>query len=183
MSKQSDRVKKWRRKTKQRIIEAMGGCCVCCGYNPCQEAMDLHHMNAKHKEFSFSSIRANPKSWTKIVAELQKCILLCRNCHSEVHAGLRQLPKKPRRFDKSFTVYKEFVKTNKCPICGNQKPLYLLTCSRSCAARKSRKVEWDDVNLEELCNKMSIVAIGDKLGVSDSAVRKRIKKEGIVMGQ
>ena len=82
-------VKDWRRKTKARIIEAMGGKCVSCDYNRYQEVFDLHHLNPLKKNFSFGSIRANPKAWSTIVIELRKCVLLCANCHREVEAGYK----------------------------------------------------------------------------------------------
>ena len=81
----SEKVKKWRHETKKRIIESMGGKCQICGYNKCDSALDLHHINPEEKEISLASIRANPKSWSLIVAELRKCVLICANCHREEH--------------------------------------------------------------------------------------------------
>jgi len=83
----SQYVKDWRKKTKLRIIKAMGGKCQICGYDKCPEAFDLHHLDPNEKEISLSSIRANPKAWATIVKELRKCVLLCANCHREVEAG------------------------------------------------------------------------------------------------
>lgn len=88
MSKGSERVIKWRKRTKQKMIESMGGCCKLCGYDRCQEAMDFHHIDPNEKEFSFSSVRASPKSLSSLINELKKCVLLCSRCHREVHAGM-----------------------------------------------------------------------------------------------
>ena len=63
------------------MIEAMGGCCKLCGYDRCQDAMDFHHINPNEKEFSFSSVRASPKSLLSLINELKKCALLCSRCH------------------------------------------------------------------------------------------------------
>jgi hypothetical protein len=92
VTKQSKRVIDWRIRTKEKIVASMGGCCQICKYDRCNSALELHHIDPNEKELSFSSIRANPKSIDKIIEELKKCILLCANCHREVHAGLIVLP-------------------------------------------------------------------------------------------
>jgi hypothetical protein len=62
-----------------------GGCCQICGYDKCVRALSFHHLDAFHKDFN---IGGKSKSWNTIQSELDKCILLCANCHAEVHAGL-----------------------------------------------------------------------------------------------
>lgn len=80
-------VTKRRRKLKTLAVEYKGGKCIFCGYNKCQEAMDFHHINPSMKEYAISG-GGHTKAWEKIKIELDKCILVCRNCHSEIHAGL-----------------------------------------------------------------------------------------------
>jgi len=72
-----------RQKFKQEIVNLKGGKCYNCGYNNCLAALDLHHINSDEKETSFnkSGLVLNDK----ILKELDKCILLCANCHREVH--------------------------------------------------------------------------------------------------
>lgn len=105
MSKSSKYVTDWRKRTKIRIVQAMGGCCVCCGYNKHPEVLQLHHLNPDEKEFELSSLRANPKKWTKIVEELRKCVLLCANCHTEVEYCDRDIPQDAQRFNEVFADY------------------------------------------------------------------------------
>lgn len=69
--------------TKIRAIEYKGGKCQRCGYSKCSRALGFHHRDPQQKEFSIGS-RGN-KSWETIRAELDKCDLLCANCHAEVH--------------------------------------------------------------------------------------------------
>ena len=99
-------VQNWRRRSKERIVAAMGGCCQICGYRKCTSALALHHIDPSQKDFSFGRMRAHPKAWIKIVVELRKCVLLCHNCHSELHDGVVELPKKFSSFDERFVDYK-----------------------------------------------------------------------------
>ena len=102
MSKRSDAVKLWRRNRKNKIRESMGGACVVCGYDRCYDALAFHHLNPEEKEKSISYMLSSPASWQKTVEEIRKCVLICNNCHAELHAGMIQLPQNPRRFDESF---------------------------------------------------------------------------------
>lgn len=106
MSKQSEKVKLWRQRSKERIVAAMGGKCSLCGYCKCLSALALHHLDPSQKEISFGKIRANPRNWEKVVQELRKCVLLCHNCHSEVHANIIIVPSTCPKFDESFLDYK-----------------------------------------------------------------------------
>ena len=75
----------WRKRTKQKLVEHKGGCCEICGYNKCIEALEFHHKDPDQKDFSLSG-----KSWAldRLIEEANKCLMLCANCHREVHAGL-----------------------------------------------------------------------------------------------
>jgi len=176
MSKNSEAVKEWRKRTKIRLVEAMGGKCVCCGYNRCIRALKFHHSNPDEKEAGVANVRANIKSWKKIVAEIKKCVLVCGNCHDEIHEGIREIPKDVIRFNSEYEKYKKekIEETDECPVCGGLKPKHRMTCSRSCAARKS--VKWGDIPLRDMLKNMSIQQVADKLGVSNGAVRKRMKR-------
>ncbi len=59
MSKSSEKVKRWRKATKQRIIDSFGGKCGICGYEKCPDALALHHLNPLEKEFGLGGVRAN----------------------------------------------------------------------------------------------------------------------------
>lgn len=97
--------RKLRKKTKTIIIEAMGGKCVCCGYSGCSSALVLHHLNPEEKEFNLKSVRRTKNSWNTIVEELRKCVLVCSNCHAEIHAGEKKIPKKANKFNEEFAEY------------------------------------------------------------------------------
>lgn len=71
--------------SKEKAIEYKGGECQKCGYNKCMRAMAFHHRNPENKSFNISGNHA--RSWEEIRKELDKCILLCHNCHCELHDG------------------------------------------------------------------------------------------------
>ena len=78
---------KRREKMKQACLDYKGSACKVCGYNRCISALSFHHLNPSEKDFNISA-NNGCKSWDKMKKELDKCVLLCSNCHSEVHYGL-----------------------------------------------------------------------------------------------
>jgi len=84
-------VRKRRKKIRQMSIEYKGGHCENCGYNRCPEALEFHHLNHSEKDFGISD-KGYTRSWERTKSELDKCLLLCANCHREVHSEL-QLPR------------------------------------------------------------------------------------------
>ena len=78
---------KTRRDLKKQAVNYKGGSCEVCGYNRCLAALTFHHLNPFEKDAGVSNI-INTFDWPRIKRELEKCVLLCTNCHSEVHEGL-----------------------------------------------------------------------------------------------
>ncbi len=75
-------VAKRRRKVKLLAIEYKGGKCQVCGYRKYPGALDFHHVNGD-KKFGIGD-KGYTRSWEKVKAELDKCILVCANCHREI---------------------------------------------------------------------------------------------------
>jgi len=76
-----------RKKIKLKAVEYKGGKCQVCNYNRCVDALDFHHLDESKKDFAIGS-RGHSRSWVRVQAELDKCILVCSNCHREIHAKL-----------------------------------------------------------------------------------------------
>ena len=75
---------------KKNAVKYKGGKCQNCGYNKCNSALEFHHVNPNEKDFSLSNVKLT--SWSiKIKQELDKCILLCSNCHREEHVKISSL--------------------------------------------------------------------------------------------
>ncbi|MEX2340945.1 MAG: hypothetical protein WD605_01350 [Candidatus Paceibacterota bacterium] len=83
-------VVKRRKKLKDLAIEYGGGKCTLCGYNKCKRALSFHHKDPAQKDFGLS-YRGLTRSWEKTKLEIDKCVLVCANCHMELHEGMVQL--------------------------------------------------------------------------------------------
>jgi len=85
----SKNVVEWRKRTKIKLVEYKGGECEMCGYKKCIDALEFHHKNPNEKDFTISG-----KSWSfeRLKKEVDKCILVCANCHREVHFEIKIIP-------------------------------------------------------------------------------------------
>ena len=78
-----------RRDRKVLLMKLLGGCCQICGYDQdCPAAYDFHHRDPAAKAFELRS--GLMRRLDEVIAEVNKCILLCCRCHAEVHAGLHE---------------------------------------------------------------------------------------------
>ncbi len=78
---------------KKKLVDLKGGVCQICGYSKCLVALDFHHIEESAKEFELSQ-RDLTRAWEKIIEEAKKCLLVCANCHREIHARIIVLDKK-----------------------------------------------------------------------------------------
>lgn len=172
-----EHVKSYRQRQKENIIYVMGGKCVCCGYNKCNRALELHHLDPKEKDFTFSD--NTNRAWDKIVLELPKTVLLCANCHRELHDGLIDNSELTTSFDKAkaqeISVKIEESKntlTKQCEICGKTISKYAKYCT-DCSAKQRRIVERPSrEQLKYDIRHMPMLQVGKKYGVTDNAIRK-----------
>jgi hypothetical protein len=73
---------------KLKAVEYAGNKCQECGYDKCLRALHFHHIDPKAKEFSIFEGRPGYKktrNWEQLKIEIDKCLLLCGNCHMELH--------------------------------------------------------------------------------------------------
>lgn len=83
-------VQRRRDKIKQLAVEYKGGKCAICGYSKYIGALEFHHLEPEQKDFSIGS-KGYTRGIETVKRELDKCILVCANCHREIHAGLINL--------------------------------------------------------------------------------------------
>ena len=82
--KHEEHIHRYKEEEKQRNSKILhdlkiNGCAI-CGYNKCDNALEFHHTNPRDKIFSIGTLRGH------LAEELNKCILLCANCHKEIHS-------------------------------------------------------------------------------------------------
>ena len=109
-------------KRKYETIISHGGKCEMCGYNKNISALEFHHLNPKEKEIKLDTRIFSNTNLVDLKKELDKCILLCSNCHKEIHypdLTMTYIPEilEKAKDKKSFSS-KETGK--RCPICGNR---------------------------------------------------------------
>lgn len=77
------------RDVKIKMINHKGGSCERCGLNindTHYSVFDFHHKNPEEKDINFDKIKY--QKWEKIEKEIEKCKLLCSNCHRIEHAEI-----------------------------------------------------------------------------------------------
>lgn len=201
MPSNKKRVAEWRRRTKEKATIYKGGACIVCSYNRCAAAMDFHHLDEDQKSFSIS----HPglcRAWLTIKAELDKCVLLCKCCHAEHHHGdldlNAHLHKSPTveegdqalrdaGYDPYYalgmkvsfhegTLHVTPKGPNTCVDCSVSITKGSTRC-RTCAGyQRPTKITWPSISeLKSRLASTSYSALARELGVSDNAIRKRLK--------
>jgi len=153
------------RNLKTKAINYLGGKCQRCGYDRCPSALEFHHRDPSEKEFSLGHVKTTAFN-EKIKNELDKCDLLCANCHREVHWEQKKFINLSPRQSK---------KVHRCQTCQNEVSQKATQCVK-CHKESREKIDWPDTReLAMMVAESNYSVVGRLLGVSDTAVRKRIK--------
>ena len=163
-------------------INYLGGKCIKCNENNVLK-LTFHHREDDNKDFEIGHYL--DRHWSRIVPELDKCDLLCCNCHFEIH-----FPddRDTLRGSKSKKYFLQFLKIDGCEICGYNKCLSSLDFHHINSENKKliyeklknfKKISMKiDRNLvKDLYNSgMKQIEISKKLNVSKGAINLIIKK-------
>lgn len=178
MSKESEKVKRVQKRKKLFAVERFGGKCVLCGYNKCISALHFHHLNSEEKNEKPSYIIMR-WSWEKAKKELEKCILVCSNCHAELHDDIDGIKDIVTR-----KLIQSQWEVKKCEVCGEKFETKTdgRFCSQVCYKFSTRKViHPSKEELEELLKEgVTWVKLGKLFGVSNVAVRKWAVKYNLI---
>lgn len=171
-SKKSKNVSNWRQSIKERAIQYKGGKCIICGYKRCNRALVFHHLDPKYKQFGIAN-NGLCRSWDKVKKELDKCVLLCSNCHNEVHSNLINMEDYVQQIYICTNDKNTFQNTNKYEAIS----LFdeeLLKQSHFFKRIRQRPATYElfKKEFEELNNNYS--AMARKYNVSDNTIRKWI---------
>ena len=172
MSINSIAVTRCKKQRKLDFVMLFGGQCSICGYNRCPDALEFHHINPKSKLMNPS--RAIYRlDYDSALGELKKCILLCSNCHKELHHKFIVVPDNIVKivwFDKI------------CESCNNVFSTTKLDqkfCNQRCSNNRTNLHRPTKSELESLIANHTWTDLGKIFGVSDNAVRKWAKKFNI----
>lgn len=110
-------------KRKLELIKLKGGKCEKCGYSKNLGALEFHHLDPSIKEFNLDERHLSNTTIEKILNELDKCILVCSNCHKEIHYP--HLNK-----DKIDNLLLEFISSNKKITDKKYKISFCKKCSK-----------------------------------------------------
>lgn len=141
--------------------------------------MEFHHLDPSEKDFALGNVLASPRSWATLVAELKKCVLVCSNCHKEIHAGAAEVPPNAERFDSQWEDYRlveQSGRITECPIFGGPKRPEHKTCSTKCSCKLRRRIDWSKHDLIGMKKVMSYSQMSDIIGATVPAIHKKIKQ-------
>ena len=90
-------VSRRRKEIRLKAISNLGGKCKRCGYSKYPEVLEFHHRDQTQKDFNISR-KGHCRSLDRVRKEIEKCDLLCANCHRETHVELHKLAASERNF-------------------------------------------------------------------------------------
>lgn len=145
--------------------------CLNCGYNKNPAALDFHHLESEQKEFEItrSKTYGSVELHLTIKQELDKCIVLCANCHRELHNG--SLKYKDNIFYETEPEHFEWV-------LKKDKPTK--TKKENKPRQIKYKIEWpSNEEISRLVWEKPLSKIAEDLGVSDKAIAKFCQRNNI----
>lgn len=176
-----NKISQFRHRRKNNLIKVCGNKCCLCGYCKTNSALEFHHLIPEEKSYSIAA-NGTCHDLEKDLAEIKKCILVCANCHREIHDGLYSLDflknkqifleniaeelRKDKQQKMTKTIYY-------CSKCGKQLHNKTLTgMCRSCyeSVRQTRRPSREE--LKDLIRKIPFTQIARQYQVSDNAIRK-----------
>ena len=135
---------------KLELIKTKGGKCEICGYDKNIAALEFHHLNPSEKSFQLDARSLGNTTVEKLLKESDKCILVCANCHREIHN---------ENLDKSniYNLLNEMTskhiklthkkKTSVCKHCGKEFPYSKgkIYCSDECRKLDKNYPEYTEI--------------------------------------
>lgn len=132
---------------KNKAVEYKGGKCTKCGYDKCPAGLTFHHTDPNEKDYAIAN---NRDSFDEIKIELDKCILLCGNCHNEHHYEENQL-----EFEKIKKEYELLREINPAGRISTQVITNCETCNKELSRFKSSLVDIKNIYCSRSCKYMA----------------------------
>lgn len=157
-----------RKNLKKMAILYCGGSCKKCKYKKCISALEFHHLDPSKKVFNLGK-NGHTRSWDRIKKELDKCVLLCSNCHREEHATLDNLDFK--------------LKTSKCLYCQSEYPHNKNFCNNTCRSKFAKKTDIELFKSAQIAleSSHSYGQAAKKIKTTKKIIINNIKKHNILL--
>lgn len=137
---------------KETLVKYKGGLCNICNGEFPLAVYAFHHTGDGHKDFNLSEKKYN--SFKSVIDEVDKCILLCHNCHTKIHHEMKQKQGLTNKINGNTELWREnkirklnFIGTNECNSCGYNDyvgSLGIIFKDNMKNYRKYNKTHWDD---------------------------------------
>lgn len=177
MKTNAQKVSDFRRNRKQLLVAYCGNKCQLCGYDKSMRALNFHHIDETQKSYGITA-QGTCHNIDRDIEEVHKTILLCANCHAEVHDGLYT---KEELFKKQFfneQVIEEYKKNrepkpkNKCKKCGKEISPNAEFCEICCKIQRRIVDRPSREELKKMIYEEPFTVIGKRYKVSDNTIRK-----------
>lgn len=166
-------------KRKVYLINLRGGKCEKCPYDKNIAALEFHHLNPQEKDNNLDSRHLSNRSMEWIMKEFEKCIVLCSNCHKEIHHPELTMEKSIEKLKKinDEKILKFQTGKPKCLDCETEINYTYKRC-KNCNDIHKRKVKNRPsiTEIEELRNKFSLDEIASKYNVSRRTIGRWLSK-------
>ncbi len=172
-----------RREIKRKAVEYKGGCCSICSYNKSIAGLIFHHLDPSKKTFAIAASGIS-HSWKSVKKEIEKCILICANCHAEIHEQenkknaeeklieIRKLV--PERSKEHGSIIKNCFNCNKEIKVFNSIIVERNFCSRACRDKVMYNTYPD--NFLELAEKYSVKELSKILNKSKNVIYRKLSQ-------
>lgn len=141
--KNIEKVTRSRRRKKELLVQYKGGECEKCGLKTdIVDVYDFHHIDPSQKEFGLANKGKN-LSLDECKKEVDKCLLVCKNCHAIIHYELHIKNRNAKIANSKIEIkHREFLEDKTCLKCGNwykPKRSKQKFCCKTCADRKNSR--------------------------------------------
>ena len=171
----------FRRRRKENLVKVCGGKCNLCNYNKDIWALEFHHIDKTQKLYGISK-NGTCHDLEKDLQEVKKCILVCANCHREIHSGNYSIEflMNKKIFNENFAddlreAKKKLLEKTiyHCKNCHKQiEKIGVTGLCEQCYKESLRLGRPSREDLKVMIRTMPFVKIGEKFKVSDNAIRK-----------
>ena len=162
---------------KELCVEYKGGKCEKCGYDEYFGALEFHHRDPLQKKFSIGQVKLR-KFNDETIEELDKCDMLCANCHRMEHNihDIKKIQIVWKEYEKQKQESRKLILQKYICNCGNPKSKQAKQCS-NCRNKKA-----SERNIDEVITKVketNWTQAAKHFNISDNALRKFVRKNGI----